>query len=84
MSRDAHLQELIAFAYENSPAFKDRMDAANLAPGDIQAEADLIKLPIFPKDKVVELQQSNPPFGGMLAVPMSEVRHVFFSPGPYL
>ena len=27
MSRDERLQELIAFAFENSPAFKDRMDA---------------------------------------------------------
>ena len=28
------------------------------------------------------MQQADPPFGGLLAVPMSEVRHVFMSPGP--
>jgi phenylacetate-CoA ligase len=37
---------------------------------------------VLPKDRVIELQQENPPFGGLLAVPMSEVRRIFLSPGP--
>ena len=44
--------------------------------------SDLEKVPVREKDEVIAMQQSNPPFGGLLAVPLSEVRHIFFSPGP--
>ena len=35
-----------------------------------------------PKAKLVEMQKANPPFGGLLAVPLDQVRRVFRSPGP--
>ena len=79
---DARLQEVIQHAYEHSAAVKTRFDDAGLSPADIQGVADLTKIPIFPKDNIVQLQQAKPPFGGMLTVPTSEVTHIFFSPGP--
>jgi phenylacetate-CoA ligase len=66
----------------NAPATQARFDKHGLLPDDIRGVADLQKLPILPKDAVIALQQANPPFGGLLAVPMSEVDHIFFSPGP--
>ncbi len=82
MSLDARLKKQIEHAYNNAPATKKRLDAAGLTPADFNTVADLEKLPVMPKDEVVKLQQANPPFGGLLAVPMSEVSHIFFSPGP--
>ncbi len=79
---DQRLADTIAQAYANTPALKARFDAANLSPDDVRSVADLHKVPILPKDDVVKLQQADPPFGGMLGVPMSQVRHIFFSPGP--
>ena len=82
MNRDERVKRLVAHAYKNSPAFARRLDDAALLPEDIQSFKELEKLAVLPKDQVVGIQQADPPFGGMLAVPMSEVRHIFFSPGP--
>ncbi len=76
------LQETIKHAYENATAVTERFDAAGIKPEDIQTVADLVKIPILPKDDIVALQQANPPFGGMLGVPPEDVTHIFFSPGP--
>ncbi|MEM7532675.1 MAG: AMP-binding protein [Chloroflexota bacterium] len=81
-SMDQNVRDIVAHAYTNAPAFRQRMDDAGLTPNDVQSVADLTKVPILPKDDVIALQQSNPPFGGMLAVPMTEIRHIFMSPGP--
>lgn len=82
MTRDERIRNLIQHAYENAPAVRNRFDKHGLTPADIQGVSDLIKVPILPKDDIIALQQADPPFGGMLGVPMSEVRHIFMSPGP--
>jgi len=58
------------------------MDAAGVSPGDILTLADLERIPVTSKDRVVELQTADPPFGGFLTVPFQTLQHVFFSPGP--
>lgn len=76
------LCKLIDYAYENAPGFKKRMEKAGLKPSDIRAIKDLQKLPVLRKDDLIKLQKEDPPFGGYLAVPLSEVDHVYQSPGP--
>lgn len=79
---DEKLREMVAYAYEKVPAVRERFEAAGLTAEDVQSAADLEKVPVLPKDDVIAHQQADPPFGGMLGVPMSAVRHVFLSPGP--
>jgi phenylacetate-CoA ligase len=79
---NSKLREAVQHAYANAPAFKHLMDSAGITPTDIQSLADLPKIPITSKDKLVQLQQANPPFGGWLAVPMSQLQRIYFSPGP--
>ena len=79
---DKRLREMVQSAYANAPAVKARFDKANIEPNDIQTVADLVKIPVMPKDAIVQLQQTDPPFGGMLGVPLEKVSHIFFSPGP--
>lgn len=79
---DQKLKAMVQTAYANVPAVKARFDAAGVRPDDIQKVADLARLPVLSKDEVVAGQQANPPFGGMLGVPLNEVSHIFFSPGP--
>lgn len=76
------LNELIKHLTQNAPAFKARMDAANLTPADIQSEADLVKLPVMRKDDLILKQAEDPPFGGFLACDTSELQAVYQSPGP--
>jgi phenylacetate-CoA ligase len=81
-SMDQRVRDIVKHAYDKSPASKKRLDDAGLTPKDIQSVDDLGKIPVFTKDELVELQASDPPFGGMLTVPISELKWIFFSPGP--
>lgn len=79
---DNLLRTTVQHAYDNAPAVKAIFDQAGLTPADIQSTADLDKIPVTSKDRLIQLQQENPPFGGFLAVPPETLQHVFFSPGP--
>ncbi len=76
------LKHIIQHAYANAPAVKKIMDGANVSPDDIQTIADLDRIPVTSKDRLVELQAADPPFGGFLAVGLDTLQHVFLSPGP--
>lgn len=76
------LREVVAHAAAHAPAIRDLLREAGVEAGDIRGLEDLAKLPVTPKTKLVELQRQNPPFGGLLAVPLHEIRRVFRSPGP--
>ncbi len=76
------LRKLIQSAYANAPAVKARMDKAGVSPEDVRSVADLARIPVLAKDEMVAMQQADPPFGGMLGVPASDITHIFFSPGP--
>jgi len=82
MSLEKRLREIIQHAYEHAPAVRQRFAKAGLTPDDIQTIADLEKLPVLSKDAVAAMQRENPPFGGLLAAPLSEIKHIYFSPGP--
>ena len=79
---DQQIQDIIQHAYANSPAFRARLDGAGVRPEQIASVDDLAAVPVLTKDDAVALQQADPPFGGMLAAPLSAVSHIFFSPGP--
>ena len=82
MSLNNQLKHIIAHGYEHAPALRDLMNQAGVTPADIQTVADLPKIPVTTKDKLAEMQQENPPFGGWLAVPLTSLHHIFVSPGP--
>ena len=79
---DAKVKEAVAHAYNNSPAFRKRMNRAGLSPADINGIDDLSKIPVLKKDTLISLQAKKPPFGGLLAADFSCVARVFMSPGP--
>jgi phenylacetate-CoA ligase len=82
MTLDARIRELVAYAYEYAPTFRRIMDEAGVQPSDVQSAADLTKIPVTPKDRLVEFQQENPPFGGLLTVDPATLPRIYISPGP--
>src|SRR5579875_335881 len=76
------LQEQIQYAYERGPAVRERLDGVGFSPADLHAVADLERVPVLPKEELVRRQRQEPPFGGFLAIPLAELKHVFVSPGP--
>lgn len=81
-NRDQQILATVAHAYANAPAFARIMKEANLTPADVQGAEALARVPITSKDRLVEMQQSDPPFGGWLAVAPSQLSRIYFSPGP--
>lgn len=79
---DQRIREQVRHAYENAPAIQSIMDGAGVRPDDIQSVADLPKIPVTSKDKLVEMHAANPPFGGFLAVDPDTLPRIYISPGP--
>ena len=79
---DGKLREHVAYAYEKAPGIKARFDKAGIAPSAVSGIKDLESLPILRKDELVELYKANPPFGGLVTVPIQELQRVYVSPGP--
>ncbi|MDL9980180.1 phenylacetate--CoA ligase PaaK [Microbacterium candidum] len=70
------LQWTVRHAYEHVPHYRQKFDAAGVKPDDIQALADIVKLPFTTKE---DLRQTYP--FGMFAVPMADVRRIHASSG---
>ena len=51
-------------------------------PREIDSLEALAALPVLRKSKLGALQAENPPFGGLIATSISDLDHVFQSPGP--
>jgi len=76
----AALPQIIAAAKGRSPAYRHLLAAIH--PEDVVDRRSLAELPLTRKSELIELQRRNPPFGGLVAVPVSALRRVFASPGP--
>ncbi|MFC1956399.1 phenylacetate--CoA ligase family protein, partial [Chloroflexota bacterium] len=76
------LSETVAHAYRHAPAIKNTLDKAGINPAQIRTIKDLEKMPVTRKNDLIELQKTNPPYGGFLAIPTKDVERVFLSPGP--
>src|SRR3954470_7889792 len=76
----AALPRAIAGAKENAPAYREHL--AKIRPEDVTDRRALVDLPLTRKSDLIEMQRRNPPFGGLAAVPVSEVARIFASPGP--
>jgi phenylacetate-CoA ligase len=76
----AALPRVVAAAKEHAPAYR-RLFAA-LPHEEVADRRALARLPVTRKSDLIELQRREPPFGGFAAVPVSELRRIFVSPGP--
>jgi phenylacetate-CoA ligase len=79
---DEQLKWLVAYAYEKAPATKARFDDAGISPSKVSGIKDLENLPLLRKDALVDLYKANPPLGGLVTVPITELERVYVSPGP--
>jgi len=70
------LKEIVKYVYEKMPPYREKMDKAGVKPQDIQALADLPKLPFLTKADMRE----NYPFG-LFTVPMEQIVRVHSSSG---
>jgi phenylacetate-CoA ligase len=76
------LREVVRYAYEHAPGWKEKFDRAGVTPSQIDTVQDLVKIPITKKEELIELQRGNPPFGGLVTVAPNELKRIFVSTGP--
>lgn len=80
--QERFLRELVAHSYNAGTPLKAAMDRSGLRPEDIRTIEDLRKIPITKKTDLAEAQRENPPFGGFVTVPVSDLARIHQSPGP--
>lgn len=76
------VRQVVQFAYDNAPAVKNKLDKAGVKPSQVNTTRDLELVPTISRDEIIELQKANPPFGGLLAVPVESLYRIIYSPGP--
>jgi phenylacetate-CoA ligase len=76
----AALPQQVAYAKANAPFFAEWLK--DVDPAAVTSRAALARLPVLRKSVLGAVQKKSPPMGGLIAVPMTKVRHVFMSPGP--
>lgn len=75
----AALSAQIAHAKAKSSHYAEAF--ADLDPAKINNRAALAAMPTTRKSDLAALQKKNPPLGGINTVPLSELSHIFASPG---
>lgn len=61
------LKVTVDWAYERSPFWRTKLDAAGARPEHVLTLDDLRRLPFLTKEEWIKSQQENPPFGNSLA-----------------
>jgi phenylacetate-CoA ligase len=80
--QEQFLHDVVAHAYASGTPLKKAMDDRGFTPGEIRTLEDLQKLPVTKKTDLAEAQKANPPFGGYVTVPISQLVRIHQSPGP--
>ncbi len=75
----AQLSAQLAHAKDKSPHYAGAF--ADLDPAAINSREALATLPTTRKSDLAALQKKNPPLGGINTVPLSELSHIYSSPG---
>ncbi|RJG07476.1 phenylacetate--CoA ligase family protein [Noviherbaspirillum cavernae] len=73
------LPQLVAHA-QVAPGWSRLLAGVDAA--DVRSRAALAQLPVTRKSDLHALQQEDPPFGGLTATPVQQLRRLFMSPGP--
>ena len=76
----ARLPDLVAGAMRDAPGWARHLKGIDAR--SISSRKALAGLPVLRKGDLKELQQADPPFGGLTTVPPGGLGHIFMSPGP--
>ncbi len=73
---------ILRYAYEHAPGYRRFLEERGVNPDIVQDIDDFPKIPVLKKNRMPELHNQNPPFGGFLAVPVEQLKRIYVSPGP--
>lgn len=77
----AKLQRQVRWAWERSPFYRRRWEAAGVGPDTLKTLADLPRFPVVRKEDLRQAQAAAPPFGDYLCVEPGEVARIHGTSG---
>jgi phenylacetate-CoA ligase len=75
------LQHQVRYAWERSPFYRRRWEAAGVSPATLRSLDDLVRFPVVQKADLREAQASHPPFGDYLCIEPREVARIHGTSG---
>jgi phenylacetate-CoA ligase len=79
--QDERLRTMVAYVYETSPFWREKLDTAGLRPGDVGGLEDLPRLPFTTRAELDEDQVVHPPFGWYTCSPRETWMGLFTTSG---
>jgi phenylacetate-CoA ligase len=77
----AKIQGVMAWAWERSPFYRSRWQAAGLEPGDVRSLDDFARVPTIEKADLRADQAAHAPFGSYLCIDPSEISRIHGTSG---
>jgi phenylacetate-CoA ligase len=77
----AKLRHQVAWAWEKSPFYRRRWEAAGVSPATLRTLGDLARFPVVQKADLRGAQAEHPPFGDYLCVAPDEVARIHGTSG---
>ena len=75
------LTRLIAYLFQRSPFYQEKLREAGLGPGSVRGLDDLSKIPFTTKEELRESQRLDPPFGRHRACPTEAIVRIYSTSG---
>lgn len=75
------MTEMLREGYRKSHKLKGLLDQVGVDPETFRFPEDMAKLPVISREKLVEWELADPPYGG-LDDPNAAIDRIFISPGP--
>lgn len=75
------LQKHLLHAYDHSPFYRARFDAAGVHPDEVRSLDDIRRFPFINKQTLRDRQLAVPPFGDLVAVPERDIVYISASSG---
>jgi phenylacetate-CoA ligase len=77
----AKLRRQLRYAWEQSPFYRKKWDAAGVSPDTLVSLADLQRFPVVTKEELRRAQAAHPPFGEYLCIPPDAVARIHGTSG---
>lgn len=75
------LKSQVQYAWERSPFYRRRWQAAGVSPDTLKSLSDLARFPVIQKCELRAAQESSPPFGDLLCVRPDEITRIHGTSG---
>jgi phenylacetate-CoA ligase len=77
----AKLREQVRYAWERSPFYRRKWEAAGVSPDALRTLDNLVRFPVVTKEELRAAQAAHPPFGDYLCVPADAVARIHGTSG---